>query len=398
MKYLYANKINSIISNINNSDAIVENLVDCFYAELVIPDDQKLLDLAFSEKISQSELDNFLKNWDIEEFGGARALLLSYVMKNHPYLKFSAYEAPRLAGLMNFYRFHNLQIIAHYTKVGKALNKAGIVPMILKGGAMKYLRPELSRVMGDIDILVPDDAFAKSCEISKSLGYVLDEGATEHSVDLHLPGSMDGTVDIHRYIDLENDYDKSFMKTLFSRASKHKVFGTEAFVPCPEDMVFIGLINLARNLHRNSSVKGILYTPFDFKFLKECKPDFNWDMIIENANRTNTLVQLFLVMKFVNKIVPGLLPEALLQNKFLHNEATKYCNRVMFYHFYVHDVKMRCKKLKIKNALRSFAVLKDYLDAKPKHFVLKRIDKNYTMIKIFLKIAQKIQRKKQKCA
>ncbi len=49
-----------------------------------------------------------------------------------------------------------MKTIAHYTKIGKALNKNGIEPLILKGGAMKYLRQELPRVMNDIDIVIPE--------------------------------------------------------------------------------------------------------------------------------------------------------------------------------------------------------------------------------------------------
>ncbi len=47
---------------------------------------------------------------------------------------------------------------------------------------------------------------------------------------------------------------------------------------------------------------------------------------------------------------------------------------------------MRCKKLKIKDALTSIEVFKQYAKDKPKHFVLKRINKNSKAIALFLKI------------
>ena len=385
MKYAYANEVNKIIGSETESADITKTLVDKFYSNLIKPSDKTLIDFAFSERVEQSDVDEFIKNWDIEEAGGTKALLLSYMIKEQPHIKFSQYEAPRLEGLFNFYRFRNLQTIAHYTKIGKKLNENNIFPMILKGGAMKYLRPELPRVMEDIDILVSSDAeFSKACEIAENLGYEFELDATEHSVDLHSKGSLAGTVDVHRYIYMEADYDKSFMKTLFSRATKTKVFGVDSFVPCYEDMVFVGMINLARNLHRNTSIKGVLYTLFDIKFLKE-KPNFNWDIVVENTLKTNTSMQMYLVVDFVNKIVPGLLPENLLQNKQIEKDVARYCDRVMFYRFYVHDVKMICKKLKLKDALKSFSVMKEYIKAKPKHFVLKRINKNYKLIKTFLK-------------
>lgn len=376
-----------MMNNIRNNTADANVIVEAFYNEFVSQKDQELLNLAFAKKIEQSQLDEFLKDWDIERVGERKALMLSYVMKIHPYLEFSMYEKPRLEGLLKFYRFRNLQVISHYTKIVKALNQENIFPMILKGGAMKFIRPDLSRMMEDVDILVAEESeFLRSCEISKNLGYVFDGALTGHSIDLHLPNATAGTVDIHRYIYLENNYDKAFLKNLFARATKQKVFATTAFVPCFEDLLFLGMINLARNLHRNTSVHGILYSLFDFKFLIENKQDFNWDLVLENIINTNSFVQALLAMKFINKIVPNLLPESLLQNNIIEKEFKKYCDRVMFYRFYLHDLKMRCKKLKIKNALFSVKIMKNYLAEKPKYFLFKRINKNYFLTKIFLKM------------
>ena len=256
----------------------VNSVIEALYDELVFVDDQKLLDLAFAKKIEQSQLDKFLKDWDIEKYGERKSMMLSYVMKTNPELKFSIYEKPRLEGLLKYHRFHNLKLISHYAKITKALNCENIFPMILKGGAMKHIRPDLSRSMGDIDILIPEESeFLRAYEICKNLGYVFEGSLSSHSFDLHLPNSKEGTVDIHRYIYLESNYDKAFLKDLFVRAKKEKTFGVWAFVPCFEDLMFLGIINLARNLHRKTSVEGILYYLFDFKYLSENKPDFNWD-------------------------------------------------------------------------------------------------------------------------
>ena len=392
MKALCADNIGNIVVDVSNVNAVVSKLIDRFYDTIVVPEDQRLLDLAFTVYPKQEDLDIFLKDWDIEAFGGGRALMLSYVMKMHPHLQFSSYEAPRLTGLLKFFRFHNLQVISHFSKVVKALNDANIVPMILKGGALKHIRPDLSRIMGDIDILVRVDDFSKVCEISKDLGYVFGEDSTQHSVDLHVPGSEAGTLDIHQFLDFQSDYDKSFMAELFVRARPDRVFSTDALVPCHEDMLFISLVNLSKNLHNKTSMGGILYTLFDCKYLKETKADFDWSIVISNAIKTNTIVQLLFAMKFANKIVPGLLPEDLLQGKSIDKEVITYCNKIKFYRFYVHDVKMRCKRLKLKNALCNWAVMRDYLDAKPKHFVLKRIRKSVGLTALFLKIANKLSK------
>jgi len=184
-----------IIKNYTSDTA--NSVIEAFYSELVSPEDQKLFDLTFAKKIEQKQLDEFLKEWDIEKFGERKSMMLSYVMKANPQLQFSIYEKPRLEGLLKYHRFHNLKLIAHYAKIARALNAQNIVPMILKGGAMKHIRPDLSRAMGDIDILVPEVLeYAKAREICKNLGYV-EEAPSDHSVDLYLPNSTQETVDLH---------------------------------------------------------------------------------------------------------------------------------------------------------------------------------------------------------
>ncbi|MBU6339206.1 MAG: nucleotidyltransferase family protein [Rickettsiales bacterium] len=384
---------------INTSDIIknytkdtASSIIEVFYNELVSKEDQKLLELAFAKKIEQENLDNFLKDWDIEKYGEGKSLMLSYVMKTNPQLKFSNYEKPRLEGLLKYHRFRNLKLISHYNKIVKVLNQENIFPMILKGGAMKHIRPEFSRAMGDIDILILEEAeITKAREICKNLGYV-EEIPDDHSIDLHLPNSEEGTVDIHRYIDLETNYDKSFSKDLFLRAKKEDVFGCEAFVPCFEDLLFLGMINLARNLNNKTSLQGILYSLFDFKYLSESK-DFNWDLVLQNIVKTNTYAQALLAMKFINKIIPKTLPEYLLNNKTINKKFNRHCDYIIFHHFYFNDFRKICKKLSIKKAVKSLENMKDYVSKKPKYFLLKRIiRKNHILIKIFLMLNSRKQR------
>lgn len=381
-----------IIKNYTSDTAY--SIVEAFYNDLVSSEDQRLIDLAFTKKIEQSQLDQFLNDWDIEKFSGAKSLMLSYVMKTSPDLKFSTYEKPRLEGLLKYHRFNNLRLISHYAKVVRALNEHDIFPMIFKGGAMKHIRPDLPRAMGDIDILIPEESeFAKAREICKDLGYI-EEIPDGHSIDLHLPNSTEGTVDMHKYIPLETDYDKSFMQDLFARAKKEKVLGAQSFVPCYEDLMFLGMINLARNLNNKTSLDGILYSLFDFKYLTQNKSDFNWDLVLQNIVKTKTYAQALLAMKFINKIIPEMLPESLLKHNSINRKFIRHCDNIIFHHYYFNDFKKVGKKLSIKNAFKNLENMKYYLDKKPKYFLLKRvIRKSPILIRIFLILnSKKIRR------
>ena len=272
---MYVDALQEILKTTPHIDAkqAMTASVEYFYDKLVKPSDQALITLAFTKNLTQEKLDEFLKDFDIECAGGNKALLLSYVMKAHPDLKFNEYSGPRLQGLLNFYRFANLSLIAHYTKIGKELNAHGIIPLIMKGGAMKYLRPELSRAMGDIDVLIQAQNYRSAVKIAIGLGYDYEDNG--HSVDLHEKGNEAGILDIHQWVDMSSKYDKKFMKKIFGRAEKKKVFGVETYVPCVEDLVFLGLVNMVKNIREKTSLKGILYTLFDFEYLTHLKPDFN---------------------------------------------------------------------------------------------------------------------------
>ena len=152
---------------------VVDATVQSLYEEFVPEQDRRLIKLAFQPNISQKDLDDFLKTWDIEAAGAYRSALLAYVMKMHPELKFDAYTGPRLKGLMTYLRFQNLELISHFSKIVRRLNQKNITPMIIKGGAMRYIRSDLPRVMGDIDILVHSENELNAAKnLVQEMGYI----------------------------------------------------------------------------------------------------------------------------------------------------------------------------------------------------------------------------------
>jgi hypothetical protein len=368
-----------------HDNSMTDILVDNFYNELITPEDKMLLNLAFSKNPSQEELNAFLNKCDIEVMGGHKALMLSYFMKMHPNLEFSNYEKPRLSGLLKYFRFHNLKLISHFTRLGKALNAANIPVMILKGGAMKYLRPDLSRVMGDIDILVHDKDFPKAFKIAEALGYEHKQRDTFYapSIDFYLKGSEENCFDLHRFIYMETGFEKRLNKHLFARAKKAKVFGVNAFIPSPEDILFLALVNLAKNLRHNTSSAGMLFTLFDCKYLIESKSDFDWDIVIENTKKTKTQIQVSFAVKFINRIIPGILPEKLQKEGLFEKEMHNYCKFVVFERFFFTDLQIKSRTLKLLKSIKSIEGIKEYVMIKPKYYLIKRTKKHPFLIKMF---------------
>lgn len=356
-------------NNLINLDKLINVLSSNLLKDIITDSDKILLNLVFSKNPTQDDLDDFLAKWDIEVVGGNKALMLSYFMKMHPSLKYSDYVAPRLKGLLQYYRFKNMKLISHYTKICRKLEKEKIDFMIFKGGCMKHLRPEYPRVMGDIDILVIEKDWKKCGEIVQKMGY--DVCWDIHSIDLHPQGKKDGIMDIHKYIIMDTPKEKSILKDIFKRATKQKVFGIETLVPCNEDMFFILLVNMVRNLKNQTSQGGILYNLFDCKYLIESKPDFNWDIIIQNAKKTGTESNIYFAIRFLNNIVPNLLPEKYKRDEYFEKQFKNYCILLIYQRFFIWNLKQKCRQMKIKDLFSSWNFFKEYLKIKPKYFIIK---------------------------
>ncbi len=385
---MYSDEIrDSLLKDNFDFSNVIERLINNFYEEIVTEQSQQILSVAFNDALTQEELNSYLASWDIEENTAHKAMLIAYAMKLHPELVFPKDMQPRLTGLLKFYRFQNLRLISHFTKVCKALNQKQIFPMILKGGAMKFLRPELSRVMGDIDILVHQEEYAAAGEIARELGYFFEEKKEMHAIDLHLSAEDEsGILDIHRWLDLNAEYDHKFTDTFFTRAKLQKVFGADVYVPRAEDIVFMALVNMSKNLTRKTSMNGILYTLFDCKYLLQKNADFDWNIVINNAKATHTEMHIYFAINFINKIIPSLLPAQLFEHNNIVACFEDYCYKLMYYRFYLEGIRTTCRQIKIGKALTSVKVMGQYLKYKPKYVLLKSIRNNVWAIKKFFKL------------
>lgn len=352
-------------------DSLIDKIINMYLDEVVTENDKLLLNLALSENPSQEKLNSFLSKWDIEVAGSNKALLLSYFMKRHPNLKFTDYEGPRLKGLLKFCRFRNLKTISHFTKLGRELNKNNVPILIMKGGAMKYLRPDLPRTMGDIDVLAPKN-FKKVPKIMTNLGYTYENWV--HSLDMHEVGSEEGTVDVHKYVDMLSEKSYRINKDLFARSKKVKAFGVDVYLPSNEDLFFLTLVNLAKNLRAKTSSAGILFSLFDCKYLIETKPDFNWDIVYENAKKTGTKIPLSFAIRFINKIVPEMLP---LKNgdEVFERETNNYCKIIWFERVWFPDFQEKIRKIKFGEQLKKFNLL-SYFGIKLEYKFIKWFNNN----------------------
>jgi hypothetical protein len=259
--------------------------------------------------------------------GAHKSLLLSYLMRDHPELKFSDYAGPRLKGLISFHRFANMKILAHFSKIGKALNGAGIPMLLFKGGAMKVLRPELSRPMGDVDVLIPEERLEEAVRVCEGLGYLHHREESRHAVDFHTEN--ENAVDVHHSVfDPGRDYAR-FHRDLFARARERAAFGVDFLLPCHEDLFFLVLANFTKNLREHTTLHGLFYALADCRFLLADKPGFAWNTVREDARNSGRELEVKFAAEFLNAVAAGTVPDA--EERFpLTPGMEDFCNQVIF--------------------------------------------------------------------
>ena len=247
-------------------NAALRRLVTKLYGTHLSARDQHLLDFRFAKAPTQAMLDDCLEQCDIEALGGAKSILLAYARREHPELIFSDYAGPRIDGLIHYFHFANTKTLAHFSRIGKALNRAGIPLLLFKGAAMRALRPELPRPMGDSDILIPAERIGEATRIGEGLGYLHSREESKHAVDFHT--ERESAVDVHHAIfDPDRDY-AAFHAGLFARATPARAFGVDILMPSREDLCFLVMANLTKNLREHTNLHSIYFSLEDCAWLQ----------------------------------------------------------------------------------------------------------------------------------
>lgn len=362
----YYVKRSFIENGLTDVDLIAKDIVGYFQDKYITKYDRKLLDLVQKKDVSQSDFDNFIRSWDIEQQGGHKALMLSYFMKLHPELSYPGYVEPRLNGVLRYYRFKNLNLISHFKKICTKIKKAGIDILIIKGGALRYYNSEVPRIMGDIDILVAEKDYEAAKNIASGLGYTYKE--YPHSADFFDPKTDLSVLDIHNKLDIAGKKDFQITPELFKRASKENVYGVDGvYVPSLEDMMFITLINLAKNMMRNTSFPSILYSILDCKYLIEAKKDFDWNIVRQNAINTKSEPQIYIAIEFINGFISTNLP--ILFEKEFHDRSILY----LYNKWFLKKMQEQSHTYSIKDIFNSgWKSIKSYMSFRPQYILYKR--------------------------
>ena len=280
-----------------------------FLRELLDPADVDLLAVAFDRGKTQADLDGILQGFDFGKASLNRVLLLGHVLERRPDLNVPDSFQARLQGGVVVSKLREEKLLGHLGRIAAAFGDAGIKPVLLKGGAMLFYRPDFPRWITDIDLMIPEDRFDEALKIATGLGYGFPT-ACEHSVDLYEPGTREGVVDLHRYLELGTSRERAFNEGLFERGREVSTgSGAVCLLPSREDLVFVELVNMFKNLTKDQARQSTMAGFFDIDYLVNAGESFDWATVSGNAEKTGTGAQVRIVASLVSSFLPDLLPK-----------------------------------------------------------------------------------------
>lgn len=248
--------------------------------------DRKFLELTLDNSCSQAELDNILRDWDIDNTPIRTNLLIALLMKSRQDLVFPAAVTPRLNGVLSYCRFKEIQTRASISTISNSLKEKNI-PFLLAGDmAMRSYFPDYQRWISGLDILVP---------------------ASEYNLALETLSSMvkDKQVNLHKA------WDNSVMR---------KANGQ---LPCPEDLVFLALVDVYETIIRKGSLKNNLNLIVDINNLAEKSGGLDHGIIRENACSAGVEFQVLFAEAVVGSVLHGVLPDNLPESSLSEKQLEK---------------------------------------------------------------------------
>lgn len=220
----------------------------------------------------------------------------------------------------------NMGLYHELEKVLKALKKAGIEVILLKGAFLAgAVYPNIGlRPMGDIDLLIRKEDLRKIHKILNSLGYFSPHNYQDY---LNIPHSpylntliyqtlspiylflhlhwhlINSSRPLHAYAS------KIDMDSIWNKAVPVKVGNMSTMTMSPYHM----LIHLCEHAFRHSFDRLILLSDI-FELIRYYDKCLSWDQVIEEANRFNLIRPLYYSLYFAHKFLDAKIPRGILSS------------------------------------------------------------------------------------
>jgi hypothetical protein len=272
--------------------------------------DKLLLQLSFADAVTPDELADLLSDYDIENARFDFTLLLAFLLKKHPYLKFPEKIVPRLEGIIRFSQYKNVAFLQAFKDAGTQLNRKKIPVLLIRSILMRYLNPKELRLLFDVDFVVSEENYEETIKTALETGFAV---KSSYQYSTHF---AKGAVVMNIYRLFMHETGRAgvaIFKEMFTRAKNTNVFGIDVLIPATEDLMIIALTNAYRNL----VVAPLPFAKDSFHFYDIAKilqsdKKLNWDTVFDIAAQAGVFYQIWTMLHLFDWMLPGLLPDDLL--------------------------------------------------------------------------------------
>lgn len=165
---------------------------------------------------------------------------------------------PRIEGLARAHWTQNQVKLRGLIEIADLLAPARIPILVFKGAAVhvESMTAMRRRIMGDVDILVPENQVSRALELMLDAGWESVSGDSREYLAAacrvrgggNFRKGVHSEVDLHRFAFHYSHADPGPDAALWQRARRVQIMGRELFVPCPADSMVIGLVHAANSV------------------------------------------------------------------------------------------------------------------------------------------------------
>ena len=248
--------------------------------------DKQLLQMMFAAHVTPGNKSLFFNDLDIEKEPIEFNLMLAHLSHRHGSEGIPSTIVPRIRGVARFYLFKNATLFSSFGRLAPIFHKAGIPLLLLKGAAIKaYYDPHTSRCLEDVDFAVPKERLDETIKIAENQGFYKCGNAL-HSIDMKQP-EINGTgcnIDIHHRL-LKTSFRGSMEEELTEGARLIRFFGTEVWIPSPENLLLHILENEFFNLCITSGDRRRFKWIYDCGMVLSSTPQLDWLRLVHTAKK-----------------------------------------------------------------------------------------------------------------
>ena len=265
-----------------------------------------MLRLSAGQGTSPGELSAYYETVVFDELQGQHACALASLSQRLDFQGVPDNLVPRVKGIFRYHSARNAMQMKEFLGLLKKLNEAGADVMLLDGAAMKaHYMPHAVRFMGIISFRIRSGGPEKAINALEGTGeYTVRTG--EHQTVI-IRNQQKPPI---QFICLNDDSGMNHgEEMIWEDAAETSFQGERVFIPARETLLLLILSDVFQSvLSGGNHRSGRIQWAQDSAFLLG-EDGFGWKRLRELCRRSDLSVEILIMLKILNDLLPALIPE-----------------------------------------------------------------------------------------